>query len=218
MSDQAYAKLRIEGMGDTPVSDIEQYLADLRKAYCGLVVFETLTDSAIERINLLLKSGRGIHEPPVASVWSQTLWRVSSDRFHPADLVRPDQVLTLKAVRLESPGFWEFVGKLNPLETIRQFLNDMHERRKDREYREAAEQRRLYLQNLELENKVIEHRLKIIRSLGATDADLTPLMNQMVVDPLKRLATHQESGLIITADIAALQSNAKKDAPVVVAR
>ena len=32
----------------------------------------------------------------------------------------------------ESPGFWEFLGSLNPLEVIRRYLNDRHERAKDR--------------------------------------------------------------------------------------
>jgi hypothetical protein len=58
-------------------------------------------------------------------------------------------------VQLTSPGFWDFLGKLMPLETIRQYLNDRHERAKDREYRNEAEEKRLDLENRLLEMKIV---------------------------------------------------------------
>lgn len=104
-------------------------------------------------------------------------------------------------MRLGSPGSWEFLGKLNPLEVLRQYLNDRHERRKDREYRELAEERRLLLENLSLENKVVSERVKIAKELGATDHDLAPLLNTLVYRPLMALDRHQDHDVISIAEI-----------------
>jgi hypothetical protein len=108
--------------------------------------------------------------------------------------------LILRGVRLESPGFWDFVGKLNPLEVIRQYLNDRHERRKDRSYREAAEARKLDLENQLLENKVIRERIQIAQELGATEEDLAPLLNEFVYRPLNGLDVPQDRDLIEIAE------------------
>ena len=55
-----------------------------------------------------------------------------------ASLVPRKEQLILSAVKLTSPGFREFSGTLNPLEVLRKYLNDRHERRKDHEYREFS--------------------------------------------------------------------------------
>jgi hypothetical protein len=108
----------------------------------------------------------------------------------------------LSAVSLTSPGFWDFVGTLNPLEVLRHYLNDRHERRKDRSYRESAEQRRLALENLSLQNKVIAERIRIAKELGATDRDLAPLLNELINKPLTALDRHQDKGIIENTEIS----------------
>jgi hypothetical protein len=216
INNQSHANLRVDGYGDFPLSDIQCFLEALQNTYCGLAAFESLTDSALERIEPFLHkvtstgTSTNIREFPIAPIWGEMMLRFSSPRFSSAALVRPEQTLILKSVRLESPGFWEFFGKLNPLEVIRQFINDMHERRKDRAYREAAEERKLYLKNLALENQVLKARIAIVRSLGATDSDLTPLLNNLVIDPLNRLAAHQNLGLITTARISRPENELEK--------
>ncbi|HEY6551228.1 MAG TPA: hypothetical protein VIY71_08535 [Solirubrobacterales bacterium] len=67
---------------------------------------------------------------------------------------------------LQSPGFWEFVGALNPLEVLRKYLNDHHERKKDREYRQAAEHRHLEIENALRELDVIERIAALEREYG----------------------------------------------------
>ena len=57
-----------------------------------------------------------------------------------------DRVI-LKSVHLHSPGWWEFIGKLNPLEQSRLYLKDRHERLKERNYRERSEADRLFSEN-----------------------------------------------------------------------
>jgi len=188
-----------------------------RLLYNGLAAFESLTDSALERIGPFLPKlvntgdSLNIHDFPIASIWEEMVRKFSSPRFQPAELVEPDHVLMLKAVRMESPGFWEFFGKLNPLEIIRQFLNDMHERRNGKQYREAAEERTLYLKNLALENQIVRARIGIAKSLGATNADLTPLLNELIVKPLNNLAKYRASGQISTARIASEENDKERE-------
>jgi hypothetical protein len=57
-----------------------------------------------------------------------------------AEAVPPYARLVLEHVRIESPGFWEFVASLNPLQQIREYLNDRHRRRQDGEFRDASEE------------------------------------------------------------------------------
>lgn len=96
-----------------------------------------------------------------------------------ADHVLPEYRLELRRVSIQSPGFWEFVGALNPLQQLREYLKDRHERRKDREYRERAEKDKLRLDNellqrqiLEKENSLLHEQIAIMRELGFSDAEL----------------------------------------------
>jgi hypothetical protein len=101
------------------------------------------------------------------------------------------------------------LGALNPLEVLRKYLSDRHERRKDGEYRETAERRKLDLENLVLENRVISERIGIARALGATKRDLAPLLNELVYRPIKRLDRSQDQGVITHAEIP--QADDSKD-------
>jgi hypothetical protein len=119
--------------------------------------------------------------------------------------VRPSERVVLLKVKLESPGEWEFLGKLNTLDVIRQWVNDSHERRKDKNYREAAEQERLRLENSILENRVIHERIQIARDLGATNEDLAPVLNELVFKPLATVTRQQNKGLIQGAALEELR-------------
>jgi len=102
------------------------------------------------------------------------------------------------------------VGKLNPLEQIRLYLNDRHERRKDREYRESEEAAKLRLQNAALETQVLRDRITAAREMGATDEDLAPLLDRFVRQPLNGLDRFQDEGLIENADIHPEDSTADR--------
>ncbi len=79
-------------------------------------------------------------------------------------------------------------------------INDRHERRKDREYRERAEARRLELENLKLAYEVVGNRIKLLKDLGATEQDFAPLLNDLLYRPLQHLDRHQDRGVIENAD------------------
>jgi len=119
----------------------------------------------------------------------------------------PDYRLEIKRIQIESPGFWEFLGALNPLQQIREYLNDRHRRRQDREYREQAERERLILENemirrqiWEKDNAILRERIEILRIIGFTDEEIRWLIWHYVSQPLIGLGKHQDSGLIQGAE------------------
>jgi hypothetical protein len=190
-----------------------RYLGDLRHAYSSVLVFETVIDGMKRTAREFPIRGYPFGFPPGwpllprRSIQAVREWPVGGEEI--ASLVPISEQLVLSAVQLASPGFWEFVGKLNPLEVLRQYLNDRHERRKDREYRESAEQRRLSLENLSLENKVISERVKLAKDLGATDRDLAPLLTALVYKPLSALDRHQDHNVIERAELVERGSDHK---------
>ncbi|HLK09945.1 MAG TPA: hypothetical protein VKW76_01040 [Candidatus Binatia bacterium] len=198
--------LRIQGELGVRLEEVREHLARLEHAYNSIYAFERIIASA-ERL-----AQRGPWPAPLFGLdpfgWPgfpiRTGRLLSSWPPSPAvvaSVVPGRDRLVLQAARFESPGFWDFLRSLNPLEVIRQYLNDRHERRRDREYREAAEARRLDLENRLLENRVIRERIDIARSLGAADSDLTPLLNELVHRPLRALNGAQDEGVIESAAI-----------------
>ena len=190
--------LRIHGRSGFLVSEIGQYLAQVEYAYNSLYTLEAFID-VVERSSRswLIPYGFG-------AFWGLPLFPQGRTRFlvswpptpeTVAPVVPPRDRLLLKAVNLESPGFWDFMGTRNPLEVIRHYLNYNHEQRRARQYREMAEARRLALENSLLENRVIRERIEIARGLGATDHDLAPLLNEFIYRPLRELDRAQDEGL-----------------------
>ena len=69
------------------------------------------------------------------------------------------------------------------------------------EIKVSAEQRRLALENMILENNVLSERIRMAKELGATDRDLAPLLNELVFKPLTALDRYQDKGVIGPAEI-----------------
>jgi hypothetical protein len=120
-----------------------------------------------------------------------------------AESMLPEYRLELRRVSIHSPGFWEFLGGLNPLKQLREYLNDRHERRKDQEYRELAEKERLCLENellqrqiLEKENTILRDQLSIMREVGLGDAEIRQFIWSRLGAPLAQLGRHQDNRLI----------------------
>lgn len=120
-----------------------------------------------------------------------------------AETIPPQARLVLEHIRIESPGFWEFVASLNPLQQIREYLNDRHRRRQDRDFREAAERERLALENelirrqiAEKDNSILRERIAILREIGYTDEEIDRLIWSSIGGPMARLGRHQDKRLI----------------------
>ena len=111
-------------------------------------------------------------------------------------IVLPSDRLIISKVNIQSPGFWEVLGSLNPLQQIREYIKDRHERKKDDQYRSRQEEE---IGNLEIEerrNRIINQRIEILRELGYSDAEIRQLVMAMVIEPLNRLGQHQDNGQI----------------------
>jgi hypothetical protein len=174
--------LRVHGYGQFEVKLVAAYLTDLRRAYYSIIAFEQI-----------------VGELPFA--WSVLLRDKFPSEQQIALLIPKSERLILSGVLLESPGFWEFLGSLTPFEVLRKYLNDRHERRKDREYREPAERERLRLENMLLQNEVIAQRIEMARRVGRTDRELAPVINKLLYEPLTSLDRHQDRGVIEDAEL-----------------
>jgi hypothetical protein len=199
------ARLRIYGHGGVEVELAADYLTDLKRAHDSILFFEASIDGMrriardfpfplypfgpdFRRLSGSRRTGLG------GQSWPPTAQEIAL--FVP----RAEQLI-LAAVSIHSPGYWDLIGALNPLEVSRKYLNDRHERRKDHEYRESAEKRRLVLENLSLENQVISERIRLAKEIGATDRDLAPLLNELVFKPLVALDRYQDKGVIENTEI-----------------
>jgi hypothetical protein len=198
-------RLRIHGSGEVEVELVIAYLGDLRHAYNSIILFESMIDG-LERAERDFPFPRypfGLYlDWPVGrrrGIGHIREWPSRPEEV--ASFVPASEQLVLSAVRLSSPGSWDFLGALNPLEVLRKVINDRHERRKDKEYRESAEKRRLELENQILETELISRRIAVARKLGATKRDLAPFLNELVYRPILQLDRSQDRGVITYAEI-----------------
>lgn len=120
-------------------------------------------------------------------------------RFTIPDEVGVAQPLIVGRVRFESPGLLEFLGALNPLEVLRKYINDRHERQKDRSYRDEAERRALELQNAILELRYVREAAELEREFQSNrvPADqIQQLWLSRIQKPLDEVAGYVDRGLI----------------------
>ena len=182
------------------ISETTGFLADLEGAYAGLLQLEGTLRS--------LKFPRRYMPPEFYWELGPAVFSRMAERepLDPASML-PEFRLRIQKVRIESPGFWEFIGSLNPLVQIREYLNDRHKRRQDKEFREAAEAEKLRLENelvqrsvWEKESSVLRERIAVLRDLGYTDADIRQLIWSLTGRPLARLGAHQDTNMIENAE------------------
>lgn len=178
------------------VSEVTTFLDDFEAAYIAIYTFDTFWLSTNGKrlrrykIEFLLEFG------PVPYLGTPPSPLTKDD-------VLPEHHLILNRVRVESPGFWEFLGSLNPLQQIREYLNDRHRRKQDKEFRNVAEKDRLELENellrrqiTESDNSILRERISILRDLGFTDQEIRHLVWMNIGKSLAQLGRHQDAGLI----------------------
>jgi len=148
--------LTIEGQGGYPAKDMRRLLTALEESYQAAARVELAAQRVLAGVEWLARYG----PPPRYFLPIGAFIPSTSDAAEPAER------LIVSRVVLESPGFWEFVGNLNPLEVVRKYLNDRHERAKDRDYRSPAERDRLALDNAMRRLDVIERIAKLEGEYG----------------------------------------------------
>lgn len=183
-------RVKSERLGE--VAEIVKYLESMENAYNHIFAFDLIVQETKERY---------------AEEWSP--WGRSSRKTSrtlrqirdAGSVVLPEDRLRLRAVSIQSPGSWDFLGSLNPLETLRQYLADRHERKKDLAYRNAAEAERLRLENEKLKTEVVRDRVEILRGLNIPEDRIAAALNLHIVAPLAELDESQDTGLIQDAEI-----------------
>jgi hypothetical protein len=196
--------LRLHSHGGTTARRIIELLADTEYAYNGIVAFDAILAQR-DRVPSNL--------PPD---WSLRSWhgrpfpKLLLSRDEVASLVHPRWRLRVDAVRLESPGFWDFLGKSISVDALSQAVTERQQRREfDRQlpHRERMEQ----VEEFEGVTGAILNRHGALKEMGASDAELASLRNQLVERPLDAFARHVEAGLI--EDVETLDPEERKELP-----
>lgn len=162
------AVLKFYGELDQPVANIRAMLECLDIIYGNLVLLTPLVygELTAKELNRLL-----IEEVEIFnSCGPLRKYRIVSKVLR--DRCDCDDILLLHSANFSSPGFWEFLGTLNPLKLILDYLQMRHEHRKDRSYREAAERRKLELENQILELSFLEKAIGTATDAGIPQDDL----------------------------------------------
>jgi hypothetical protein len=187
------------------IQEISGFLADLEAAYISLYQLDQYLPFSERRLGTVLTPNVSFEllPPPLFKA------------VITPDAVLPDRRLTVTRVQIESPGFWEVMGSLSPLQQLREYLNDRHRRRQDRDFREAAESERLRLDNeliqrqiWEKENAILRERILMWKEIGYTDEEIRQLVWALVGKPLAMLGRHQDSRLIEGAAASGVRSAA----------
>ena len=125
----------------------------------------------------------------------------------PETFLSPADELILTRANFNSPGFWEFLGSINPLQQIREFLNDRHVRRQDRDYREELEKRKLQLENDKLETELIDKQVELLQKAGYSKPYIKKMLNQHYFGPLAELGEAAMKAGVETAQVEKAPSN-----------
>lgn len=183
--------LRFDFDAPAPLSDLKVLLSDLELAYSSVYAFELYVQDIQEIAD---RYGRPYPlfpydlYPPRSVLLGE---RISEEAVY---LVPPEHRLQLHGAEFHSPGWWEFLGKLNILEVLRQWAQDRHERRRDKEIREPAEREKLFLENQLLKNKVVEERIAILKAIGLPRAEIRRIVGLSLIRPLNGLSKHINDG------------------------
>jgi hypothetical protein len=176
MGAQTRLRVNTEKLGD--IREIIRYLQVFEQAYNHLYAFEFIIQDAKRRHQELNKSdnSRRSTTKPVKTIASVR---------KPEEIVLPDDRIIIRSIVIESPGFWEFLGALNPLEVIRKYLCDRHERKKDKAYRDRQEEERGELENEKLRTEVVHKKVEILKELGVSEERIRRAVFEHVIKSLE---------------------------------
>lgn len=216
--------LRIKAEKLGTVTEVKTLLADLENAYNSIYAFDFLVDSIIydrernfrqlderfHRMRRYWKEFSNRKEFPYDPFFFELFWEDNLNRqqnilpnllelqskIDIEKIILPSDRLVISKVNIQSPGFWEFLGGLNPLQQIREYIKDRHERKKDKDYRSRQEEELGELSIEEKRNNIINQRIDMLKKVGYSDIEIRQLVTAMVITPLKQLDKHQDNGQI----------------------
>lgn len=181
------AILRVMAMGRIPVKEAERFLHIIQLVYNSLAHLDDIISMGINELITNLDNSE-VKRKQLFPHKYQIMGGTEGE-------------LQLVSVQLHSPGFWEFIGKLNPLETIRCYLIDRHERSKDIRFRNKYEEEKLRIENQMLKLQLIKEFTEICNNAGLSGAEIKQMIVDYAVVPMLQLDSFQDNSTISTAKI-----------------
>lgn len=182
--------LHIRAAGGCSSHDLRRLLEAFEDAYETAARVELRASAVTAQLEWLSRYG-----PPSPRYWPGLPVFGGND----VDVASAPEPLIVNRVVLEPPGFWGFLGAINSLEVVRRYLNDRHERRKDRDYRSQAERERLAIENalasLEVVRRIASLEREFGRELYSSEAWRRGWIGELR-QPLGRLAEFSDRGII----------------------
>lgn len=200
--------LRIYFTKGVHLNDLQKLLVGFSLAYQGFyflyypskIPFRLNDDDDRERYYDYIKYRRRYFDYPPFFLFHYPIY---------GNWISKDDSLYISKISISSPGFWEFLGKIMPLRQLREYLNERHERQKDRQYKNKLEEEKIRSDNerqrrmveMEMEereyelfrkknigtiqdelekNKVIKERIEILKNMGFSDEEI----KEMITIPL----------------------------------
>jgi hypothetical protein len=186
------------------VNRVAEFLSALEEAYNGiLLVDRLLNDYALNTLSDEYGRGMGRRDRESGRLsrleeevlrtkrrsWQYTSLLASESLREAGDLFSESLRLRVHSIQVASPGIWEFLGTLNPLEVIRKWKQDSHERKKDNEYRSEAERVKLALENEEKRRQIEAQALDDAEKRRQIDAQIEA---QVIENERKRLGLFED--------------------------
>ena len=187
------------------IHEIIDFLHDLELSYAALIDADIQLNAIGRRIDFFYR-----WEVPLDFLLRRGsfllldldfLYRYKSDE-ELVNKIPPKYRLEISKVSINSPGVWEFLGALNPLEQIRRYLQERHDRIREMELR-RYEKEKLELENELIRQEVIRRKIENIREAyrlhkkyGMPLEDLEEVLLINIAPRLIKLGEHQDRGLI----------------------
>ena len=111
--------------------------------------------------------------------------------------ISPEDRVRIKGIEIHSPGLLEFFARLNPLEQIRLYLNDRHQR-KMTEGDKALDWKMK-------EVKYYRELAAFMKDLGVSDEEIRLAISTQLIAPLKPLDEAVDSGFIVEAEVVEIE-------------
>lgn len=193
MIERGTVRLNIER--GAAVREFQEFLADLESAYLAIYLLPSRKELRdFERsirfpVELFGLDFVGLHRRQISGSGA-------------AEIYPPDQ-LEITRITIQSPGWIELCASFNPLQQLREYLKDRHERKKDKEWRWETEKQRalaeldvLRLQAERERTGAISDFYELLKRMDISPEQRQKILWERVGTPLARLARHQDSGLL----------------------
>jgi hypothetical protein len=180
------------------VKEAAQFLEELDSTYKHLRLLEIIQEEVSSQAVFSIHSFWGyLHQEGEIDI--------------PEFYLTPNDSLILARANFNSPGFWEVLGSFNPLQQIREFLNDRHLRKKDADYKNELEKRKLQLENAEIETDILGKQINLLEKIGYSKAQIRKMLNKHYYNPLARLGENADKAEVTMVKVERAPSARLKD-------